>query len=117
MNIFNELPFSTIRVLHFIVKKYKSNESFDASVITKELLKNDTDKTEAHLSLLLDKKYISDPGSYWGSPYIYKFSLAPKGVVAFQSLWFPLISFLFKHVGIPIFVAWITALLTVHFAK
>lgn len=88
-------------------KQYKKGKRYDASVISQKLRKNPK-STEAHLEVLLDKKYITNVGFYYGSNYIYTFNLTGKGFVAFESFReFALLKIL-TNIFVPILVSFIT---------
>jgi len=109
-NIFKELPWSTIRVLKYIVEEYNCERSVDALTIRKHF-NFDKFKEEQHLELLRDSGYIDNIGFFVDSSAIYKFRITAKSLTAFESFGESLLIFLLSSFAIPAIVAVITTLI------
>ncbi len=110
-NIFNQLPWSTVRVLKYIVKEFNRKHPVDALKIRNHF-DFDNLKEQQHLELLESYGFIDNIGYFVDSPAIYKFRVTAKSLTAFESFREALIIFLLSSFAIPAIVSVITTLIT-----
>lgn len=110
-NIFKELPWSTIRVLRYIVHEYNHEHDVDALEIRKhfnfELLRE-----QRHLELLFNKGFIDSLGAFYNGSGIYMFRLTAKSLTFFESFSETLIIFLLSSFAVPAIISVITTVIT-----
>ena len=109
-NVFKEIPWSTIKVLKFIVDSYDSGEFVDAIDIRKHFKFKALDE-QRPLEILEQTGFIDHIGVFYGGSGIYKFRVTAKALTAFESFKELLIIYLLSGVIIP---ATVSALSLIH---
>lgn len=110
-NVFKEIPWSTIKVLKFIVNNYDSGVFVDAIDIRKHF-KFKVLEEQRTLEILELEGFIDHTASFFGGHGIYKFRVTAKALTAFESFKELLIIYLLSGVAIPATVSVIVTLLT-----
>lgn len=109
-NIFKNLPWSTIRVLKYIVQEYKNDRFVDALDIRKHFHYKHMEE-QHHLELLKQQDFIDRTGSFFNSSGVYTFRVTAKAWTALESFGESLTIFIFSSFVIPAIVSLITTLL------
>lgn len=76
-NIFKELPWSTIRVLKYIVKEYKKG-NFVGSLDIRKHFNFQKYEEQKHLELLKKHGFIDNTGNFFDNPAINRFRVTAK---------------------------------------
>lgn len=110
-NFFKEIPWSTIRVLGYIVHEYNRDNFVDAIAIRKHF-KFKVLREQRHLEALLKRGYIDNVGTFYNKPGIFNFRVTAKALTSFESLGEMLLIFLISSFLIPAVVAVVATLIT-----
>ncbi len=115
-NIFKELPWSTIRVLKYIVKEYKE-ENFVGSLEIRKHFKFKKYEEQKHLELLKKHGFIDNTGNFFDHPGINRFRLTAKAWTSVEMFSESLIIFLVSSFVIPATISTLTTLIANYLIK
>lgn len=109
-NLFKDLPWSTIRILRYIVKSYNLGTPVDSLKIRKHF-KLEVGKEQPTLELLKHYKYIDSVNGFYKGPGIYQFRITAKALSSFESFGENLIVFFLSSCIIPTIVSIVTTVI------
>lgn len=103
-NLFKDLPWSTIRILRYIVKSYILNTPVD-SLTVRTHFKLKVGEEQPAFELLKRHDYIDRVNGFYDGPGIYQFRITAKALTAFESFGESLIMFVLSSFIIPALVS------------
>lgn len=111
-NVFNELPWSVIKVLRYIVKCYNNSVSVDAISI-REHFNFRILQEQPYLEILEKKGFIDNTNRFPdGGPWINGFRVTAKSLTAFESFKETIAIYLISSMIVPALLSIVVTLIT-----